>query len=135
MLVPVPRQTCWAEEKKPAPWAPAVCYSSLFVGRLLYGRWHFCDGHQGARDLIQQLIGIFLFSQRLGEQRDDRAVTQLLGEIFRRRITGDLIVLNSLSWRGSPRCYSDWRGAAQPLCREVREIRNGPPKRTVAVGD
>ena len=38
-------------------------------------------------------------------------------------------------WRGSPRCYSDWRGAAQPLCREVREIRNGPPKRTVAVGD
>ena len=61
--------------EKPAPWAPAVCYSSLFVGRLLYGRWHFCDGHQGARDLIQQLIGIFLFSQRLGEQRDDRAVT------------------------------------------------------------
>ena len=38
-------------------------------------------------------------------------------------------------WRGSPRCYSDWRGAAEPLCREVREIRNGPPKRTVAVGD
>ena len=60
LLVYVGRPRCWCRcrakragrTRKPAPWAPAVCYSSLFVGRLLYGRWHFCDGHQGARDLI-----------------------------------------------------------------------------------
>jgi hypothetical protein len=43
--------------------APAPDYSDLFFRRLLDRRRHLRDRHQGASDLIQQLICIFFLCQ------------------------------------------------------------------------
>ena len=47
------------------------------TSRLLDRRRHLGDRHQGARDLIEELIGILLLGQRLRQQRDDGAVAEL----------------------------------------------------------
>jgi hypothetical protein len=49
-----------------------------------------------SRYLIQQLVGVFFLRQRLRKQRHDGAMAQLLREIIRGRVAGDLVVFQAL---------------------------------------
>ena len=50
------------------------------------------------RRLTQQLIRILLLAKRLGQKLGDDRVVDLLGQIFRGRIGGDLVVLHALGF-------------------------------------
>ena len=81
-----------ADLHKSAPSCIAYFSSKALLDRV----GHFRDGHQGPRDLIQQLVRIFFLRQRLREERYNGAVAQLLCEIFCGRVAGNLVVFDPL---------------------------------------
>ena len=57
---------------------------------------HFATDISDRPDLIEKLIGVFFFGQRLGQQRHDRTVPQLPREIAGRGVSGNLVMVHPL---------------------------------------
>jgi hypothetical protein len=68
------------------------CYLFLFFDALLDRFGHLGNGHQGTRDLIQYLVVVFLFRQRLGEKRYDTLWRNCCAGFLAGRVTGYLVM-------------------------------------------
>jgi Transposase len=67
-----------------------------FQAALLDGGGHSRDRHKRAGDLVEQLVRILFFRQRLREKSDHGAMAQLLREIASGRVAGYLVMLDAL---------------------------------------